>query len=474
MQKESQQIVQRTPLKKNSSLFSFTAAVDLNSRKTSCSIQEISSLSYGLDSEDEETLRRNSINFFSDAKSENFPNHVWTVLLLDALALRKVRSFFQAATIWCFFILFLALTSVSIIGPFNQNKLSQQEILKLGVEEKYLLNVIHDPEENKTSIEEPQQNTLKNGSNSEKILSDVNSNEFENLSDHFLYLREKELSKQDSRLASPSIIKFRKRKNFSTKEMLDPLSVPRDYENEERISKRLMTDTATDITSKLVDLENLIHKIGVEIGRLQNDVTPENKVPEDKKIRKIVHEEIIEVEKEKLGLPDFALESSGGNVIGTPNTKTYASRTLVQLFGFPLWYVESSPRNAIQASVSPGECWSFHGHEGNLRVQLAAPAILYGFSIYHIPQQISLSGDITSCPREFSVVGFHVFEGETSELLLGEYVYDNNGSPQQTFLIQREVSIPFSIVELRIHSNYGHPEFTCLYRFQVHGRFSVE
>ncbi|XP_046407130.1 nuclear migration and anchoring protein unc-84-like isoform X3 [Ischnura elegans] len=424
-----------TPLKKNSSLFSFTAAVDLNSRKTSCSIQEISSLSYGLDSEDEETLRRNSINFFSDAKSENFPNHVWTVLLLDALALRKVRSFFQAATIWCFFILFLALTSVSIIGPFNQNKLSQQEILKLGVEEKYLLNVIHDPEENKTSIE---------------------------------------LSKQDSRLASPSIIKFRKRKNFSTKEMLDPLSVPRDYENEERISKRLMTDTATDITSKLVDLENLIHKIGVEIGRLQNDVTPENKVPEDKKIRKIVHEEIIEVEKEKLGLPDFALESSGGNVIGTPNTKTYASRTLVQLFGFPLWYVESSPRNAIQASVSPGECWSFHGHEGNLRVQLAAPAILYGFSIYHIPQQISLSGDITSCPREFSVVGFHVFEGETSELLLGEYVYDNNGSPQQTFLIQREVSIPFSIVELRIHSNYGHPEFTCLYRFQVHGRFSVE
>ena len=27
----------------------------------------------------------------------------------------------------------------------------------------------------------------------------------------------------------------------------------------------------------------------------------------------------------------------------------------------------------------------------------------------------------------------------------------------------------FRFVELRVHSNYGNPSYTCLYRFRVHG-----
>ena len=35
--------------------------------------------------------------------------------------------------------------------------------------------------------------------------------------------------------------------------------------------------------------------------------------------------------------------------------------------------------------------------------------------------------------------------------------------------LQEPSARSFSYVELRIHSNHGNPEYTCLYRFRVHG-----
>lgn len=37
------------------------------------------------------------------------------------------------------------------------------------------------------------------------------------------------------------------------------------------------------------------------------------------------------------------------------------------------------------------------------------------------------------------------------------------------FPFQKRPDGAFQIVELRILSNWGHPEYTCLYRFRVHG-----
>jgi SUN domain-containing protein 1/2 len=42
----------------------------------------------------------------------------------------------------------------------------------------------------------------------------------------------------------------------------------------------------------------------------------------------------------------------------------------------------------------------------------------------------------------------------------------------QTFEVESSHTVsdrPFEIVRLRIRSNYGHPHYTCLYRFRVHG-----
>ena len=59
-------------------------------------------------------------------------------------------------------------------------------------------------------------------------------------------------------------------------------------------------------------------------------------------------------------------------------------------------------------------------------------------------------------------------------VLLGRYVYRESGPPLQQFPARPGAAgRAFSVVELRVHDNWGHREYTCLYRFRVHGRPEV-
>ena len=84
--------------------------------------------------------------------------------------------------------------------------------------------------------------------------------------------------------------------------------------------------------------------------------------------------------------------------------------------------------------------------------------------------------------------------------LLGHYTYQEDGESLQTFpvmvtvealhslleikiystsvtvywifsplLFQEQNDKAFQIIEVRVLSNWGHPEYTCMYRFRVHG-----
>lgn len=62
-------------------------------------------------------------------------------------------------------------------------------------------------------------------------------------------------------------------------------------------------------------------------------------------------------------------------------------------------------------------------------------------------------------------------EKDQEPILFGEYEYADNGASWQYFSVQnKEIRRPYEIVELRIESNHGHPLYTCLYRFRVHGK----
>lgn len=56
-------------------------------------------------------------------------------------------------------------------------------------------------------------------------------------------------------------------------------------------------------------------------------------------------------------------------------------------------------------------------------------------------------------------------------MLFGEYEYQDNSASLQFFAVQNvDIKRPFEIVELRIETNHGQPDYTCLYRFRVHGK----
>ncbi|XP_038619655.1 SUN domain-containing protein 1 isoform X2 [Tachyglossus aculeatus] len=173
--------------------------------------------------------------------------------------------------------------------------------------------------------------------------------------------------------------------------------------------------------------------------------------------------------QDKTGMVDFALESGGGSILSTRCSETYETKTaLISLFGIPLWYFSQSPRVVIQPDIHPGNCWAFKGSQGYLVVRLSMMIYPTAFTLEHIPKTLSPTGNITSAPKAFSVYGL---ENEYQEegLLLGQFTYNQAGESLQMFQAAKKPEKAFQIVELRISSNWGHPEYTCLYRFRVHG-----
>ncbi|XP_050836202.1 SUN domain-containing protein 1 isoform X2 [Serinus canaria] len=174
--------------------------------------------------------------------------------------------------------------------------------------------------------------------------------------------------------------------------------------------------------------------------------------------------------QDKTGMVDFALESGGGSILSTRCSETYETKTaLISLFGIPLWYYSQSPRVVIQPDMYPGNCWAFKGSQGYLVVRLSMKIYPTAFTLEHIPKTLSPTGNITSAPRNFAVYGLEE-EYQEEGKLLGEYVYDQDGEPLQMFPVMGKNEEAFQIVELRIFSNWGHAEYTCLYRFRVHGK----
>ncbi|XP_077173035.1 SUN domain-containing protein 1 isoform X2 [Paroedura picta] len=174
--------------------------------------------------------------------------------------------------------------------------------------------------------------------------------------------------------------------------------------------------------------------------------------------------------EDRIGMADFALESAGGSILSTRCSETYNTQTaVISLFGFPLWYFSQSPRAVIQPEVYPGNCWAFQGSQGHLVIRLAMDVLPTVFTLEHIPKSLSPKGNIDSAPKEFAVYGL-ADEYDEEGVLLGKYMYDQDEEALQMFPVTEVVDKAFRIVELKVLSNWGNPEFTCLYRFRVHGR----
>ena len=91
----------------------------------------------------------------------------------------------------------------------------------------------------------------------------------------------------------------------------------------------------------------------------------------------------------------------------------------------------------------------------------------------HISSLLSPDGNIYSAPSQMSLFGVRdSSEPETVTPLLN-FTYSAIGDPVQTFrLSEADTTEKWRVVELTIHNNHGHPDYTCLYRVRVHGNVS--
>ncbi|XP_035036177.1 SUN domain-containing protein 1 isoform X1 [Hippoglossus stenolepis] len=202
-------------------------------------------------------------------------------------------------------------------------------------------------------------------------------------------------------------------------------------------------------------------------GSVQHTVSAEGLKEEQVKL--IVQNALRLYSYDRTGLVDYALESGGGSILSTRCSETYETKTaLMSLFGLPLWYFSQSPRVVIQPDVYPGNCWAFKGSQGYLVIRLSLRVLPTSFCLEHIPKALSPTGNITSAPRNFTVYGLDD-EYQEEGKLLGHYTYQEDGESLQTFPVMEQNDKAFQIIEVRVLSNWGHPDYTCLYRFRVHG-----
>lgn len=218
----------------------------------------------------------------------------------------------------------------------------------------------------------------------------------------------------------------------------------------------------------------------------------------------MIDNEIEKIKADATGKHDYASLRSGASVISDGPLGT--SPSLVQnlplgnqlISKLGLRFYGHGPDAALEPTFpkgSLGQCWSFEkeglrkritiqewnneeiqqdpsrGLYATLAVKLAKPIFVTEISIEHVPKSVSSSRD--TAIKNFRVFGFEDEDALGYPWLLVESQYDSQSDALQEFQAQEELPngmpIPrIASVALAIDDNWG-AEYSCLYRFRVHG-----
>jgi SUN domain-containing protein 1/2 len=195
------------------------------------------------------------------------------------------------------------------------------------------------------------------------------------------------------------------------------------------------------------------------------------KPDQEKELSEMVRKLIDEYAADETGQADYALEANGGKVVDT-RCQEYTDeprQNVVKFLGIPIVHMSKQPDIIIKHGRMPGQCFPFKGDHGSVVIRLAVPVVPTEFVLEHLSKSISIVGHINSAPNNFTVYALkdkHDKEG----IVLGRYYYDaENGPALQRFKPQIGNIPVVEYIEVQVTSNWGNPNYTCLYRFRVHG-----
>jgi len=176
----------------------------------------------------------------------------------------------------------------------------------------------------------------------------------------------------------------------------------------------------------------------------------------------------------------------------------------------------SPPETILEKKVVPGSCWPMEGSQGQVTIRLPYPIQVESFSLDHVSWNIVPEGAYKSAPKKLKVLvyppclepedcGALGFDGN-DPMEVAQMNFEIDGPSVQTFdsifvpssavqgiaaaAAENELGtepeegascsneaaacsappkIDVAAVTVKILENHGNPDFTCLYRFRVHG-----
>lgn len=191
-------------------------------------------------------------------------------------------------------------------------------------------------------------------------------------------------------------------------------------------------------------------------------------------------------EADRVGEFDYALAAAGGVVVPSLTSEPYTPTG--RIVPTRVWHAigrdagVGRPEDAIDNKLNFGSCFAFAGKAGNLTVKTAAERLRpTSFSLEHIHGALCNpvhNANCSSAPRNFRVFGRPQLHDAPT--LLGRFTYEANSDLKpavQNFPVDRslyepehQTAHPFNYITLDVQDNHGHPNYTCIYRFRVHGR----
>jgi SUN domain-containing protein 1/2 len=236
-------------------------------------------------------------------------------------------------------------------------------------------------------------------------------------------------------------------------------------------------------------------------------------------IGSLVDSAVLKWSKDDIAKPDFASYFAGARVVPQLTTQTYKIPSKSYWGNWGIFGSTAGegrpPVTALHPDIHVGNCWPFKGSDGQIGVMLARSIVITDFTIDHAAKEVAF--DVRSAPKKMEVWGlvdgdenikkvadYHRRreqryrdlvnaanrEGRTPPLpedpypstlppdahylRLAQFTYNVDAvSHIQTFTVPQEIQdlgVDIGVVVLKIKSNWGEPNWTCLYRLRVSGR----
>lgn len=235
---------------------------------------------------------------------------------------------------------------------------------------------------------------------------------------------------------------------------------------EHKLNRALYKNNNT--TETIIHIEHHHHHYHNNVTNITNITTVTNTT------NITLHNLTDEFERER---HDYALATSGTQIVRASTTycinKTQSSSSSTHSISSQC---KNSPAHLLLGQErAKGECWGMEGSSGFVVLGLREAIVPRAVAVVHPTREgdgrssSSSSGSAyMGAPRDFRVYGCESPDA-SGKVLLGSFMYDvTNPDVMQEFELRRQ-DRAFKYVLVEIVSNWGNPEWTCLYKIKLYG-----